>query len=116
MRRGGAQTEAVRHPNGGIVDRATSVIGSPGPGYAPSMPDDARDTTHRERPGTPRPTGEAPQKPASRKLPVGAYAAIFFGLLVLLAVVIALVATLTGGGGNGQTTGMAPALWAAALG
>lgn len=79
------------------------------------MPDDERDTSNRERPGTPRPTGEAPQKPAPRGLPVGAKAAIFFGLLVLLAAVIAFAATGAGGGGNGQTTGMAPVLWSAAL-
>ena len=78
------------------------------------MADDVRDTSNPQRPGTPRPTGEPPQKPAPRGLSIGARVAIFLGVLVVIGVVIAVLATATGGGGNGQTTGAALAGWSAA--
>ena len=78
------------------------------------MADDVRDTDP-QRPGTPRPSGEAPQKTRPGGLPIGARVAIVLGVLVVIGAVIAVLATASGGGGNGQTTGMAVVLWSTAV-
>ena len=77
------------------------------------MADDVRDTGDPERPGTPRPTGEPPRKPARGGLPIGARLAILLGVLVVIAMVIVLLATSGGTGPNGQTTGAATLMWSA---
>lgn len=51
--------------------------------------------------------GSTPSNPSGgrSRLTVGAIAALFFAVLVVLGVVLYMSASSTGGGGNGQTTG-----------